>query len=104
MRWFAFMLLGVCTGAAQAQDANLARNLAAQCANCHGTNGQAQPGMAALAGRSKVDIVRIMGEFKSGARGGDAGTVMPQLAKGYSDEQIVLIAEYFSRQPAKGVQ
>ena len=25
--------------AAQAQDANLARNLAATCANCHGTNG-----------------------------------------------------------------
>ena len=26
--------------AAQAQDANLGRNLAATCANCHGTNGQ----------------------------------------------------------------
>ena len=29
---------------ALAQDANLARNLAATCANCHGTNGKAVPG------------------------------------------------------------
>jgi cytochrome c553 len=83
---------------ASAQDRNLGRNLAAQCANCHGTNGNALPGMPALAGRSKDELVRIMGEFKSGARSGAQGTLMPQLAKGYSDEQIALMADYFSRQ------
>jgi len=83
---------------ASAQDRNLGRNLAAQCANCHGTNGQALPGMPVLAGRPKEEIVRLMGEFKSGARAGDKGTLMPQLARGYSDEQVALIAEYLSRQ------
>ena len=40
------------TSVAQAADRNLARNLAATCANCHGTNGRAVPGagMDALAG------------------------------------------------------
>jgi len=103
MRWFVPMLLGACAAAAQAQDTNLPRNLAAACFSCHGTNGNALPGMAPLAGRSKADIVRIMAEFRSGARGGEQGTLMPQLVKGYSDEQIALIADYFSRQkPAKG--
>ena len=31
---------------AQTQDTNLARNLAATCANCHGTDGNAQIGRA----------------------------------------------------------
>jgi len=83
---------------AHAQDRNLARNLAAQCFNCHGTDGRAQPGMSPLAGRPKDEIVRAMAEFKSGARSGERGTLMPQLAKGYSDEQIALMADYFSRQ------
>ena len=101
---FALMLaVSLCavSGGTQAQDRNLARNLAAQCFNCHGTDGRAQPGMAPLAGRSKEELIRIMGEFKSGARSGEKGTLMPQLAKGYSDEQIALIADYLSRQKAQ---
>lgn len=84
--------------ATYAQDRNLGRNLAAQCANCHGTNGNSQGGMPALAGRGKDELVRIMGEFKSGARSGPQSTIMHQLAKGYSDEQIALIADYLARQ------
>lgn len=43
-------------GTAQAADANLARNLAATCANCHGTNGNAVKGsgMDSLAGMDKA--------------------------------------------------
>ena len=85
-------------GALHAQDRNLGRNLAAQCANCHGTNGRSQGGMPALAGRGREDIIRIMNEFKSGARTGPQSTIMHQLAKGYSDEQVALIADYLSRQ------
>ncbi len=83
-----------------AQDAVLARNLAAACFSCHGTNGNAQPGMATLAGRPAAEIERIMGEFKSGARSGEQGTLMPQIVKGYTDAQIALIASYFSKQAA----
>ena len=41
-----------------AQDAHLARNLAATCANCHGTNGAARGDMKVLAGRQGRDADR----------------------------------------------
>jgi cytochrome c553 len=75
-----------------------ARSLAATCANCHGTNGVPVDDMAALAGRPKDDIVRKMQDFKAGRL---AGTVMPQLAKGYTDAEIELIAGWFAAQRAK---
>ena len=83
---------------AQVPDRNLGRNLAAQCANCHGTNGNAQAGGIALAGRDRKYIVDQMAAFKSGARSGAAATIMHQIAKGYSDEQIALMADYFAAQ------
>src|SRR5574343_1552375 len=76
---------------AQAADPNLARNLAATCANCHGTNGHAQPGavLDTLAGTPKERTLQRLAEFKSGAR---SATIMHQIVKGYSDEQLDLIA------------
>ena len=83
---------------ALAQDANLARNLAATCANCHGTNGQARGDMKVLAGMSSEKIVALVADFRSGAQ---PSTIMGQIAKGYSDEQIKLVAGYFAAQPAR---
>ncbi len=79
----------------QAPDPNLARNLAAACANCHGTEGRSVGGIAALAGLGKADLVRKMQAYKAGSL---PGTVMPQLAKGYTDQQIDLIAGWFAAQ------
>ena len=91
-----FALLAI-SGLAQAQapDALQVRSWAAACASCHGTNGQAQPGMEALAGANKDDMVKKMLDFKAGRK---PATIMHQLAKGYSDEQIVAIAGYFAAQ------
>lgn len=80
---------------AQAPDPLQVRSWAAGCANCHGTNGQAQPGMEPLAGVSQEEIVRKMLDFKSGRK---PATLMHQLSKGYSDEQIQAIAGYFAAQ------
>ncbi len=80
---------------AKAQDPNLARNLAATCANCHGTNGQARGEMRVLAGQPAPKIVALMADYKSGAA---SATIMHQIAKGYSDEQIKLLADYFAAQ------
>jgi cytochrome c553 len=80
---------------AQAPSATQIRSWAAACANCHGTNGQAQPGMESLAGVSKDDIVKKMLDFKAGRK---PATIMHQLAKGYSDDQIQAIAAYFAAQ------
>ena len=52
-----------------------------------------------LAGKPREEIVRKMQEFKSGAR---PATIMNQLAKGYTDEQIDALAAWFAAQkPAK---
>ncbi len=83
---------------ALAQDALLARNLAATCANCHGTNGQASGEMKQLAGQSAEKIMAAIADYKSGAQ---PATIMHQIAKGYTDEQIRLIAGYFAAQPAR---
>ena len=79
---------------AQGVSPQQARSWAAGCANCHGTNGQAQPGLASLAGASKDETVQKMKEFKSGAR---PATLMHQLAKGYTDEQLETIANLLGK-------
>jgi len=91
------MLLALAAGvaAAQAPDTNLARNIAAGCANCHGTNGVSQGGMPSLAGQAKADLVRKMQDFRAART---PATVMTQLAKGYTDEQIDLVAGWFAAQ------
>jgi cytochrome c553 len=91
----AVFLMGAMSAQAQAPDALQVRSWAAACANCHGTNGQALSGMESLAGVSQDDIVKKMQDFKSGRK---PATLMHQLSKGYSDEQIQAIAGYFAAQ------
>jgi cytochrome subunit of sulfide dehydrogenase len=96
---FGTVWMALACAAAQAQDSGLAaRSLAATCANCHGTNGQARAEMPALAGRPAAEIVAAFTEFKNGSR---AATVMHQIAKGYTDEQVRLLAGWFAAQPAR---
>jgi cytochrome subunit of sulfide dehydrogenase len=71
------------------------RDIALTCSGCHGTNGRSASGMPNIAGLEQAYIVKQMNDFKSGAR---PATVMHQIAKGYNDEQIALMAAYFSAQ------
>ena len=80
---------------AQNTDPNFARNIAASCANCHGTNGVSKGGIPSLAGQPKSELVRKMQDYKSGRT---PATIMPQLAKGYSDQEIDLMAGWFAAQ------
>lgn len=93
----ALLVLTLAPGLAAAQDPNLARNLAANCANCHGTNGKAIPnaGMPSLAGEPKDQLVKRIKEYRAGTR---PATVMHQISKGYTDEQIDLVAGFFAAQ------
>jgi sulfide dehydrogenase cytochrome subunit len=94
MKWLAAGLLCASAMGAQAQ-VNQIRVWAAACANCHGTDGRAEPGMAALAGRDQAELQKILLEYKAGTR---PATLMHQITKGYSDEQLSQIAGYFAAQ------
>ena len=82
---------------AHAQESPAARSLAATCAACHGTDGRSttKEGVA-LAGLPKEHIASQMRAFRDGVR---PATIMHQIAKGYSDQQIDLMADYFARRP-----
>ncbi|MGH8669163.1 MAG: c-type cytochrome [Burkholderiales bacterium] len=78
------------------QESAAARDLAASCAQCHGTQGRSVSSeVLPLAGLPKERIVSQMKAFKEGTR---PATVMHQLAKGYTDQQIDQIAGYFAAQ------
>ena len=81
--------------AAHAQDSSTVRGMAATCANCHGTEGRSVGAMPGLAGVDKGYMAQQMKDFKAGKR---PATVMHQLAKGFSDEQIEQLAAYFAAQ------
>ncbi len=93
----ALAALLLAAAAAHAADPNLGRNLAATCANCHGTDGKAVPGsgLDALAGESKEKLLQKLADFKSGDK---PASIMHQISRGYTDEQLRLIAEYFAAQ------
>jgi sulfide dehydrogenase cytochrome subunit len=85
--------------AAQAQQPRAAdldvRSLAANCAACHGTDGRPAPdsSVPGLAGMPREQLAAQMRGFKTGSR---PGTVMNQLAKGFSESQIDQMAGYFA--------
>lgn len=74
-------------------DALQLRGMAASCSGCHGISGIAQQGMESLAGQPKDELLKKMLDFKSGKK---PATLMHQLSKGYSDEQLEQLAGYFS--------
>lgn len=65
------------------------------CAGCHGTHGRlVGEAFRPLAGMSEATFIRAMEDFRSGAR---PATLMGHVAKGYSDEEIKAMAEFFAK-------
>ncbi len=93
-------LIGAMAGAqAQPTSATLQlRSLAATCAACHGTDGRAVPdaGIVGLRGRDRNELAARLLAFRDGTR---PATVMHQIAKGYTPEQIDQLAAYFAGLP-----
>ncbi|KQV42899.1 MULTISPECIES: c-type cytochrome [unclassified Duganella] len=70
--------------------------LAASCTGCHGTNGATQgKALPPLAGQPKDQLLAALKDFKTGKR---PATIMTQLTKGYTDDQLEIVAAYFAAQ------
>jgi cytochrome c553 len=91
----ALSLVAGCAHAQPGAEALQTRSLAATCAACHGTDGHAVAGagLIGLAGRDKDDLVRQLNALRDGTR---PATVMHQIAKGYTPDQIDRLAAYFA--------
>ncbi len=85
----------VLTPAAPAEELSRAAMLSASCEGCHGTHGRSPGAIPPIAGKSAEYLRETMEGFRSGDT---QATVMGRHVKGYSEEEIRLIAEYFSRQ------
>lgn len=72
------------------------RGWAAGCNACHGPDGRSEAGMPSLAGKDKGELFKRLMEIKEGKR---SATAMHQMSKGYSNEELQRITEFFSRLP-----
>ncbi|MCC6706964.1 MAG: c-type cytochrome [Gammaproteobacteria bacterium] len=74
------------------------RLLAAQCAQCHGTGGSGR-GFDELAGESAQELYSELREMKFHTR---IESIMDRQARGYTDQQLRAIADYFASLPGGG--
>lgn len=81
------------TSWSQARPIDPAQYLAGTCISCHALNETAKSAIPGLVGKTSESIVSDMLDYANGKR---AGRLMPQIAKGYTPEQIEMIANYFS--------
>ena len=71
--------------------------LANTCAGCHGTGGaSAGPATPSISGISGVYFEETMQGYKSGEI---VSTIMGRIAQGYTDEEIKLMADYYTAKP-----
>jgi len=71
--------------------------LARTCNGCHGVGGVSISGpMPSIGGLPREYLKRVMKEWKYGER---TAITMDRIVKGFSDDQIDALAEYFARQP-----
>ena len=72
--------------------------LSGACVSCHASDKPATSAIPGLAGRSADSITDAMTAYAAGKR---PGLIMPQIARGYTHEQIQMIADYFSSQESR---
>lgn len=95
---FSLLLAGsLAFGASALADGPSATMLSNTCAGCHGTDGSSVgQAMPTISGMSVEYFVDSMLQYLNGER---PATVMDRIAKGYSDEEVELMAVWFSEKP-----
>jgi sulfide dehydrogenase cytochrome subunit len=69
------------------------RTIGVTCSACHGPEGKSNGVIPSLYGMSAKQLESALLAFKSGKRN---GTIMNRIAKGYTDNEIAAVAEYFA--------
>ncbi len=69
------------------------RTIGVTCNGCHGTDGVSKGAAPSLAGRPSAQLEKAMLDFKTGKR---PATIMDRIAKGYTDEEIKAMSDYFA--------
>jgi sulfide dehydrogenase cytochrome subunit len=88
-------LLLAMMGAAPAAGPAEAPPGAAACSGCHAAARSVDTGVTRLVGRAPAELATAMQAFKSGQL---ASTVMGRIAKGFSDDEIKAIADWYGAQ------
>jgi sulfide dehydrogenase cytochrome subunit len=86
------LLLLPAFGAAAAADAPPG---ASSCSGCHPVSRAVETPAGRLVGRSAVDIATAMLAFRAGQR---PGTIMDRIAKGFTDDELKAIADWYGTQ------
>jgi cytochrome subunit of sulfide dehydrogenase len=68
---------------------------ASSCSGCHPVSGAVDTPVHRLIGANPAEIVAAVQAFRSGAR---PATVMDRIAKGFTDEEIKAIADWYGAQ------
>jgi sulfide dehydrogenase cytochrome subunit len=88
----ALVLAMSASGAALAGGAD-GRTLGVTCAGCHGTDGVSKGSAPSLKGLPAPVVEQAMLDFKNDKR---PATIMNRIAKGYTDDEIKRMAEWFA--------
>ena len=90
-----FLIVGFLIAAASTPSAVATPAGAAACSGCHPSALDVATPVPRLIGLAKGEMVKAMQEFRAGRR---PATVMDRIARGFSDEEIAAIADWYASQ------
>lgn len=90
----AFAAVCVLPGIVHADDNLRGRTIASACFGCHGASGMSGAAIPPIIIGAPAQYIE--GALKAFREGSRPATIMDRIAKGYSDEDITAVAEYFS--------
>lgn len=70
--------------------------IARSCSGCHGSKGQGFGKLPSIRGMDQHRFIEAMQDFRNGTR---TATVMHRIAKGFSDVELLEMADFFSEIP-----
>ena len=91
--WLPIALASTCVAAQTTSAPPAGRLLASNCFQCHGYDGKSSIGFERLSGESSNEIYNELREMRSKSK----PDIMDMHARGYTDAQLRLLADYLSK-------